>query len=94
MIIWELLTWLIFGLIVGFLANLLDPHKDEGGILGYIILGILGGIVGGYLARVLGIQTEDTNTFSFSSLLTSIIGSLIVLFIYRLIRGNTDRINR
>jgi uncharacterized membrane protein YeaQ/YmgE (transglycosylase-associated protein family) len=94
MIIWELITWLVFGFIVGFLANLIDPHTNEGGVFGYIVLGIIGSIVGGYLAGLLGIQTEDANTFSFSSVLTAIVGSLIVLFIYRLIRNNSNKINR
>ncbi len=94
MIIWELLTWLLFGLIVGFIANLIDPHKEEGGFLGYVILGILGSIVGGYLAQVLGIRGGTDNDFSFSSIITAVIGSLLVLFVYRMIKGGMNKTNR
>jgi uncharacterized membrane protein YeaQ/YmgE (transglycosylase-associated protein family) len=94
MILWEILTWLLFGLLVGFIANLVDPHKDDGGITGYIIVGVLGSILGGWLAQVTGLRSGGNNDFNLSSLITSIIGSLIILFIYRFLRGNSNNNTR
>lgn len=90
MFILEIFSWLVFGLVVGFAANLIDPHKDEGGITGYIILGILGSLFGGYMAQVLGFRGSSKD-FSLYSLITSVIGSLILMFIYRVVKGTINK---
>ncbi len=75
----SILYWIVFGLIAGTIANLIDPQPDRGGILGSIVLGILGAVVGGYLGNlILGIGITG---FNFSSFLLAVAGSLIVLFI-------------
>lgn len=71
--------WLIFGLIVGSIANLIDPYPQEGGWVGAIILGILGAILGGFLGNlVLGIGISG---FNFPSLAVAVLCSLFLLFI-------------
>ena len=50
MIILTILGWILFGLIVGFIARALVPGKDNIGFLATIALGVLGSIVGGVLA--------------------------------------------
>jgi uncharacterized membrane protein YeaQ/YmgE (transglycosylase-associated protein family) len=77
-----LFYWIIFGLIAGSIANLIDPTA-QGGILGSIILGIVGAIVGGYLGEKLfgvGITGFDIRSF-----IVAVIGSLIVLFVGRML---------
>ncbi len=76
-----LLSWIVFGLIVGIIANVLDPQPARGGILGTIVLGIVGALVGGFLGNwVLGIGISG---FNLSSFLIAIAGSLLVLFLAR-----------
>src|SRR6195952_3900607 len=53
MIILTILGWIVFGLIVGFIARALVPGKDDIGILPTIGLGILGSVVGGLLGSLL-----------------------------------------
>jgi uncharacterized membrane protein YeaQ/YmgE (transglycosylase-associated protein family) len=77
----SLLYWIIFGLIVGTIANFLSPSPN-GGIIGSIVLGILGAIVGGYLGqKFFGV---DVTGFNVKSIIVAVVGALIVMFIARL----------
>ncbi len=82
--------WIIFGLVIGFLANLVDPNPNRGGLVGNIILGIAGAIVGGLIARLIGIGNGDTGSFNLYSIVVSVLGSLLLLFIFRMVRRGTE----
>jgi uncharacterized membrane protein YeaQ/YmgE (transglycosylase-associated protein family) len=74
--------WIIFGLITGSIANFIAPNF-HGGILRSIILGIIGAILGGYLGKMFfGVGVTG---FNFMSFVVAISGSLLLLFIGRLI---------
>lgn len=79
----EFIWMLIIGLIAGAIAKLIMPGRDPGGIIVTILLGIAGSFVGGLLANMLG-RGDGNNT---AGLIGSIIGALILLFLYRLIAG-------
>lgn len=73
--------WIVFGLITGVIANILDPHPDKGGWLGAIMLGILGSLLGGFLGNmVFGIGISG---FNFPSFAVAVLGSLLLLFLGR-----------
>lgn len=83
----SLIAWVLFGLVAGVIANLIDPAPSSGGMLGAIVLGIGGAIVGGFLATLLfgvGISGFDT-----SSLIIAVLGSLLVLWVSRSLRGSS-----
>ncbi len=81
----SILYWVVFGLIVGTLANFVMPNS-KGGIVGSIILGILGAVVGGYLGEMfLGVGVTG---FNLSSILVAVGGSVLVLFLARLLSRN------
>lgn len=83
----NVLSWVIFGLIAGSIANLIDPNPSRGGILGSILLGVLGAVIGGWLANtLLGVSVTG---FNFTSFLIAVGGSLLLLFIGRLFRGRS-----
>ena len=78
------LSWILFGLVVGIVANAIDPSPAKGGILGSILLGIVGAVVGGFLANLIfGINVTG---FNVSSFLVAIAGSLLLLFLGRAMR--------
>lgn len=80
----NVLSWILFGLIVGIVANAIDPAPNRGGILGSILLGIVGAVVGGFLANLIfGITVTGFNLTSF---LVAVAGSLILLLIGRAVR--------
>ena len=80
-----ILSWIVLGLIAGFLAG--QFMKGGGyGLIGDIILGIIGALVGGFLAStLLGL---DVNGFNVLSILIAFVGACIVIAIARMLTGN------
>lgn len=78
-----ILGTLVIGLVVGAIAKFLMPGRDPGGCLVTILIGIAGAFVAGFLGRVIG-WYEPGQTAGF---IASIIGAMLLLLIYRLIRG-------
>jgi uncharacterized membrane protein YeaQ/YmgE (transglycosylase-associated protein family) len=83
----DILFWVVFGLIAGSLANVIDPAPSKGGILGSIVLGIVGAIVGGYLGQA--IFGVGVNGFNLSSFIVAVAGALLVLMVGRMFTRNT-----
>jgi uncharacterized membrane protein YeaQ/YmgE (transglycosylase-associated protein family) len=84
----NILSWIIFGLIVGVVANLIDPRPAKGGIFGAIILGILGSLLGGFLGNMLfGVSVTG---FNFGSFAVAVAGALVLLVIGRLFSRPTE----
>jgi len=80
-----LFTWIIFGLIAGAVAKLLLPGRDAGGCLVTVLLGVVGASVGGWIGTQLGFGTVQG--FDLRSLGIAILGAVVLLLLYRLIRG-------
>ncbi len=74
--------WIIFGAIVGIIAKFLMPGRDPGGWIVTILLGIAGSFVGGFLAQTLMGREQQA-----AGWIGSIIGAMVLLFIYRLVVG-------
>src|SRR4051812_11586470 len=77
----HILWALIIGLIVGAIAKLLMPGKDPGGVVITMLLGVAGSLVAGFLGRAFGWYHAGQNG---PGIIASIIGAMILLFIYRL----------
>ena len=84
-----LIVFLIVGLIAGFIARALVPGPDQMGWVGTMILGIIGSFVGGTLAALLFGGTLD---ISAAGLIGSVVGSIIVLLIWRAMGGERTRV--
>ncbi len=78
------LLWIVFGLIVGVVANAVDPRPQEGGMLGAIVLGILGAVVGGFLSNL--IFGVGVTGFNLSSFIVAILGAVLLLGVGRAMR--------
>ena len=83
-----IIGWIIFGLIVGALAKLLMPGRDPGGIIVTMLLGIAGALAGGYIGRALGWYGPNDG----AGFLMSLLGAIILLWIYRLVIGRRARV--
>ena len=81
-----IVTWIVFGAIVGIIARFVMPGRDPMGWVGTIVLGIIGSFVGGFLAQLLfaGNASLPPPTAGW---IGSVIGALIVLAIYRYSQG-------
>lgn len=80
-----ILSWIILGLIAGALAKLIMPGKDGGGWILTMALGIAGAFVGGWIGTMVGFGSVDG--INIGSILTAIVGALVLLGIYRAIKS-------
>ena len=81
-----ILAWIVVGLIGGLIAKALMPGDDPGGLIVTILLGIAGAIVGGFVAVALNIS-NGIDDFDIGSIVLSVLGSMALLFVYRLATG-------
>jgi len=80
-----ILSWIILGLLAGGIAKFLMPGKDPGGCFLTILLGVVGASVGGWIGTQLGFGSVQQ--FDMRGLGIAILGSLVLLLIYRMIAG-------
>jgi len=86
-----ILGWIVLGLLAGAIAKAILPGNDPGGIIVTMIIGIAGALLGGFLGQALfGVDTLD-EFFDISTWLTAIVGSIILLLLYRLVAGRGRR---
>lgn len=78
-----ILSWILFGLVIGALAKLVMPGRDPGGFIVTILLGIAGAVLGGFMGRALGLYGEGEP----AGWVMAFIGSVLLLFLYRLMVG-------
>jgi uncharacterized membrane protein YeaQ/YmgE (transglycosylase-associated protein family) len=80
-----ILSWILFGLIAGAIAKLLMPGRDPGGCIITMLIGIAGALLGGFIGTLLGFGGIEA--FDLRSLLIAVVGSIILLAIFRAIRS-------
>ena len=78
-----IIGWIIIGLVAGAIARWIMPGPDPMGWLGTIVLGIVGSLVGG---TVLNLLTGGGLELGAAGILGSILGALVVLFVWRRMR--------
>jgi len=76
-----ILSWIVFGLVIGIIAKLLMPGKDPGGFIVTILLGVAGALVGGFIGRAMGFYGPGQG----AGWLMSILGAIILLALYRML---------
>lgn len=81
--------WLIIGLIAGALARLIMPGRDAMGIVATILLGIVGSIIGGLVSWAIWGADTANGGFRPAGLILSILGAIIVLWIWRMVKGRS-----
>jgi uncharacterized membrane protein YeaQ/YmgE (transglycosylase-associated protein family) len=85
----QVITWLIIGLIAGYLASLLV--RGRAGDAQYsILIGLLGAVFGGFLFSILSIQVPQDLlggfTLRFIDIIIAFVGAVIVLFVFGAVR--------
>jgi len=82
-----ILSWLLVGLIAGFIGSKIVNHSGEG-LMRDIILGIVGALVGGYVFQALGFA--GVTGVNLWSILVASVGAIGVLLAFHAIRGTTS----
>ena len=80
-----IIAFIILGLLAGAIAKWLMPGNDPGGWIVTALIGVAGALIGGFLAGALFDADPMDEFFDISSWLTAIVGSIILLVIYRLV---------
>lgn len=75
---------IIVGFIVGLLARAIMPGTQKMGIIMTSILGIVGSVVALYGGSALGLYAAG----SAPGWIASVVGAIVVLFVYELVRKN------
>jgi uncharacterized membrane protein YeaQ/YmgE (transglycosylase-associated protein family) len=78
----SIISWLILGLIAGFIGSKL-VNKQGSGMLLDIVLGIVGAIVGGLVFNAFG--AEGVTGLNIYSMIVAVIGSVAVLVAYHFV---------
>ncbi|MDX8145377.1 GlsB/YeaQ/YmgE family stress response membrane protein [Lentzea sp. BCCO 10_0061] len=81
-----ILGWIVLGLLAGAIAKAIMPGNDPGGFIITMLIGIVGAILGGFIGSAL-FETDLGSFFEIRTWLLAIVGSLILLGIYRLVTG-------
>ena len=76
-----LLVFLVVGLVAGFLASLI---VGGGGLVRYLVTGVIGAFVGGYLFGVLGIHLGISNIWAVE-IIHATVGAVVVVLVARLV---------
>ena len=82
-----IIAFIILGLLAGALAKALLPGDDPGGFIVTAVIGVVGALLGGFLAGALFDADPMDEFFDISTWLTAIVGSIVLLLIYRAVTG-------
>jgi uncharacterized membrane protein YeaQ/YmgE (transglycosylase-associated protein family) len=82
-----IIAFIILGLLAGIIAKALLPGDDPGGFIVTTIIGIAGALLGGFLAAAIFGGDPLDEFFDISTWITAIVGSIILLLIYRAVTG-------
>jgi uncharacterized membrane protein YeaQ/YmgE (transglycosylase-associated protein family) len=88
-----LLSWIVVGLIAGWLAGMV--MKGGGyGVIGDIIVGVVGGLLGGWVATSLLHLGVGVNGINLESILVAFLGAVGLLLLFRLVGGRRGSFQR
>ena len=80
----SIISWIILGVIAGFLGSKI-VNKSGQGILLDIVLGIVGAIVGGLIFSAFG--ASGVTGLNIYSLIVAVVGAVVVLWAYHQFSG-------
>ncbi len=80
----SILAWVILGGLAGWIGSMIMGTDASQGIIGNIVVGIVGAFIGGFLFNQLG--GSGVQGFSFYSLFVAVIGSVVLLWIVKMVR--------
>jgi uncharacterized membrane protein YeaQ/YmgE (transglycosylase-associated protein family) len=81
----DILGWIIFGALTGWVASKIVNRRGEGCLMN-TALGLLGAVVGGFIFRQLSGFEYEAHGF-FISMFVAVIGAVLVLLAYHALSG-------
>lgn len=81
----SLISAIVIGFIAGLIARAIHPGDDKVGFIVTTALGIVGSLVATYGGQLLGLYPKGAS----AGFIASVIGAIVVLFIYNMIAKRT-----
>ncbi len=81
----SILSWVIVGIIAGWLAKMVIPGEGPRGVLGDLVIGIVGAIAGGWIFNYFG--HSGATGVNIGSIVVAFVGAVVVLWLMRLFTG-------
>lgn len=78
---WSLIVAIVVGFLAGLVARAIHPGNDKAGFFVTALLGIAGSLLATYGGRLLGLYGDNAA----AGFIASVIGAIIILFIYNLV---------
>lgn len=88
--LWNIIVWIIVGALAGWIASMVMRRDASMGAVANIVIGVIGAFVGGWVVSLFGVDVS-TGELTFASILTAILGAIIVLAIVNLVRRGSVR---
>jgi uncharacterized membrane protein YeaQ/YmgE (transglycosylase-associated protein family) len=79
----NLLLWIVFGAIAGWLASVIMKSDEDHGVVTDIVLGVIGGVVGGFVMGFFG--APGVTGFNIYSIVVAVLGSVILIALGRMV---------
>ena len=88
-----ILSWIVVGLIAGWLAGMVIRGGGYG-VIGDIIVGVVGGLLGGWIATSFLHIGAGMNGINLESILVAFAGAMVLLIALRLLFGGRRAYSR
>ncbi len=85
----NIILWIIFGALAGWVASMIMGTNARQGALMNIVVGIVGAMIGGFVMNFFG--APGVTGFDIRSFIVALVGSIILLGLYRLVSGSGAR---
>lgn len=79
------LAFLVLGGVAGWIASIVMKTDASQGLIGNVVIGVIGAYLGGFLFSLIG--GAGFGEFSLYSLLVAVVGSVVLIWILKMIRG-------
>lgn len=81
----SLLSWIIVGIVAGWLAKMVIPGEGPRGVLGDLVIGVVGAIAGGWIFNYFG--HPGATGVNVGSIVVAFLGAVVVLWLMRQVVG-------
>lgn len=80
----EILIWIVFGALAGWIASMIMKTNGQQGLLLDIVVGIIGAVLGGWIMSMFG--QEGVSGFNLYSFIVAVLGAVVLLAIVKMVR--------
>jgi uncharacterized membrane protein YeaQ/YmgE (transglycosylase-associated protein family) len=88
----SVIVFIVIGLVAGLLARAIMPGRQSMGLIATTLLGMVGALVGGFIGSAVLGRGTDLARLDAGSLILSVLGAILVLFLYGLATGRSRRV--